>query len=66
MSPDEESDETTDVVRIYLGTRPDGGLRVWSDDEPGLILSGADRNKVGADIVPALDMLRKFRKEGAV
>lgn len=30
-------------ITVYLEPREDGGLRVWSDDLPGLILSGPDQ-----------------------
>lgn len=49
-------------VRVWLAERDDGGLRVWSDDEPGLILSGADPARVGADIWPAIKVLRAHRR----
>lgn len=41
-------------VTITLERREDGGLRVWSDDVLGLILSHADPITTGQDIVPAL------------
>lgn len=37
--------------------REDGGLRVYSDDLPGLILSGEDPRAVLADVGPALEVL---------
>lgn len=45
------------VVTVILQDREDGGLRVYSDDLPGLILSGSDRVKVAASIVPAIEAL---------
>jgi hypothetical protein len=45
------------VVTVTLEDREDGGLRVYSDDLPGLILSGSDRNRVAAQIVPAIEAL---------
>jgi hypothetical protein len=47
---------------VYFEDREDGGVRVWSDDEPGLILSGRDRYAVGAGVLRALDALRAFRE----
>lgn len=52
-----------DAPVIFLQEREDGGLRVWSDDEPGLILSHRDPNRVLADIFPAIRALRAFRAE---
>jgi len=49
-------------ITIVLEDREDGGLRVWSDDLPGLVLSGRDRLKVGSDIVPAVDALVEYRR----
>lgn len=43
------------VVRVER--RSDGGLRVWSDDIPGLVLSNRDPHKVMADIVPAIEAI---------
>jgi len=42
---------------IKIMPREDGGLRVLSDDAPGLILSGADPLKVMAAVLPALEAL---------
>lgn len=44
-------------ITIKLMSREDGGLRVCSDDVPGLILSGADPSKVCADIWPVVQAL---------
>lgn len=44
------------TVKIY--ERPDGGLSAFSDDLPGLILSGSRPEEVGACIVPAIYALR--------
>lgn len=35
-------------ITIKIAPREDGGLRVWSDDLPGLILSHKNRNEVCA------------------
>jgi hypothetical protein len=54
----EELEARPDVeIRLAFKRRDDGGLRVWSDDVPGLILSGADRAAVVRDIGPALAAL---------
>lgn len=45
------------IVTVTLEDREDGGLRVYSDDLPGLILSGSDRNSVGTKIAPAIQAL---------
>lgn len=45
------------VVAIKLQRREDGGLRIYSDQIPGLILSGNDPRKVMADLWPALEGL---------
>jgi hypothetical protein len=44
-------------VRISFRERDDGGLRIWSDDIPGLILSGADPSAVWRDLGPAIEVL---------
>lgn len=43
------------IVRVEK--RADGGLRIWSDDVPGLILSGDDPARVLADIGPAIEAI---------
>jgi len=43
--------------------RPDGGLRVWSDQVRGLILSGPNKAKVIADIEPAVRTLMSLAPE---
>ena len=42
--------------------RDDGGLRVWSDDIPGLILSHSDQRLVLLDIGPAIIALAEHEK----
>ncbi len=51
------------LVAIFLQEREDGGLRVWSDQEPGLILSGHDPRDVGSDIWPAIKALQTYRSK---
>lgn len=44
-------------VVVVFENRPDGGLRVYSDDVPGFVLSHSDANAVQADVIPALEEL---------
>ena len=41
-------------VTVTFEQRPDGGLRVWSEDVPGLTLSSRDVEGVIADIPVAI------------
>lgn len=50
-------------IQITIESREDGGLRVYSDDLPGLILSGAQSEKVIEDISPALLVILKYFSE---
>jgi hypothetical protein len=56
--PDQLSTAQEDLAMIMINVtcedRPDGGVRVYSDQLPGLILSGKDRAKVLAGIEPAV------------
>lgn len=45
------------TITLRVQRRADGGLRVWSDDVRGLILSHSDPKKVMEDVLPALDVL---------
>lgn len=54
------------ITSVFLQAREDGGLRVWSDDEPGLILSGHDANAVSGAIWPAIKALRQYRLTGSL
>ncbi len=47
---------------IKIAAREDGGLRVWSDDFPGLVLSGPDQRKVLESIGPALIALFEHKQ----
>lgn len=51
-------------ITIKIGPREDGGLRIWSDDVPGLVLSFRDQRTVLLDLGPALIALLEHR-EGA-
>lgn len=53
MDLDQRTHEFT-TITVALEDREDGGLRVFSDDLPGLILSGPHRQKVIETIVPAM------------
>lgn len=44
-------------VSVIFERRPDGGLRAYSDDVPGLVLSGHDANAVFEDVIPAIEVL---------
>lgn len=44
-------------VVVRLESRDDGGLRAYSDDIPGFVLSHHDPQAVLADIVPALEFM---------
>ena len=53
-------------IKITIGPREDGGVRIWSDDMPGLILSGSDPLKVMADIGPALKVLIEYKRQASL
>lgn len=44
-------------VTLRIERRPDGGVRVWSDDVPELVLSGADVRGVLMDVIPAVETI---------
>lgn len=44
-------------ITLHFSPREDGGLRIWSDDVPGLILSHSDQDAAMADLGPALAAL---------
>ncbi|HEY3696405.1 hypothetical protein [Phenylobacterium sp.] len=48
-------------VRVSFEAREDGGLRVWSDDLPELVLSHANADKVIADIPRAMEVILSER-----
>lgn len=52
-------------VTIVIEPRGDGGIRVHSPDEPGLILSGPNPALVMGDVLTAVRMLREHRAEEA-
>jgi hypothetical protein len=52
-------DGLSSVARIVVvfETRQDGGLRVYSDDVPGFMLSHPDYDAVMRDVQPALEQI---------
>jgi hypothetical protein len=48
-------------VVVCFERRPDGGLRVYSDDVPGLVLSHTDIDGVLEDVVDALKVILSHR-----
>ena len=54
-----QADRFKIVLRIQQ--RADGGVRVWSDDVPGLVLSGADPEAVYRDVRPAVEEILSAR-----
>lgn len=49
--------ESEVVVTLTFARRPDGGLRIYSDTLPGLVLSGANAPAVLGDLGPAIQGL---------
>ncbi len=47
------------IICIVTEDRDDGGLRIHSPDVPGLHLSGANRDAVMRDVIPAIKHLFK-------
>jgi len=45
------------VISVVFETRSDGGLRVYSDDVPGFMLSHTDTSAVYRDVKPALETI---------
>ena len=57
---------TSYKVRVRIEPREDGGLRVWSEDLPELVLSHADGERVIADIPRAMEVILSDRLGAAV
>jgi len=55
------SPHTFIVLSVTLSGREDGGLNVSSDELPGLILSGSNREKIVAAIVPTIRAIFEHR-----
>lgn len=49
--------EASFKITVTFEKRDDGGLRVWSADVPGLVLSHADVDAVLEDVKTALEVL---------
>lgn len=50
-------------IKVIIEPREDGGILVYSDDLPGLVLSGRERIKILADIEPAVRALLEHKGE---
>lgn len=48
-------------VTVTFESRPGGGLRAWSDDVPGLVLSHADVDAVLEDVKTAIEAILSER-----
>lgn len=48
-------------ITVNFETREDGGLRAWSDDVPGFVLSHSDCEALMADVQPALEVILSAR-----
>jgi len=48
---------TSYKVRVCIEPREDGGLRVWSDDLPELVLSHSDSEALIADLPRAMEAI---------
>lgn len=53
------------TVTLRIAPREDGGVRIYSDDLPGLILSGPDREKVFGDLGAAIYWLLEYKRNAA-
>src|SRR4051812_12662076 len=53
-------------VVVSFERRPDGGLRAWSDDVPGFVLSHIDIDRLLSDIKPALETILSARLHTAI
>lgn len=49
-------------MTITLEAREDGGLRIWSEQMPGLILSGIEPQSVMAIVLPVIAALQQHQK----
>lgn len=52
-------------INIAIEERLDGGVRVWSEELPGLILSGPDQVLVIRDIGEAVVTLLRYKRARA-
>jgi hypothetical protein len=53
-------------LTVCFEARPDGGLRVYSDDVPGLVLSSMDVDGVLEDVTEALKVILSERLKADV
>jgi hypothetical protein len=53
-------------ITVHLERREDGGLRAYSDEVPGFVLSHSDAKAVLADIKPALEQILSHMLKGRV
>ena len=51
------------IVKVKVEDREDGGLRVTSDELPGLMLSGKNRTQIIFAIEPAVRVLLERKSE---
>ena len=49
--------ETMIKVTVNVERRPDGGVRIYSEDVPELVLSGSDVSAVFADMKAAIETI---------
>lgn len=54
------SDKAIKIV-VTFEARPDGGLRAWSEDVPGLVLSHMDIDGVLEDVKTAIEVILSSR-----
>ena len=52
---------TSYKIRVSIEPREDGGVRVWSEDLPELVLSHSDADQVIADIPHAMETILSER-----
>lgn len=58
-------DALAEAITIKIEPRDDGGIRVSSDELPGLILSGKHADTIMASILPAVRGLREYAAKEA-
>jgi len=58
--------DRTFKITVCFESRPDGGLRAYSDDVPGLVLSSTDIDGVLADVTEALSFILSEKMHGKV
>jgi hypothetical protein len=53
-------------LTVCFERRPDGGLRAYSDDVPGLVLSHADAGAVLDDVTTAIEVILSHRLNSGI